>query len=65
MPIKKLLEKKGVREVWISRKKWSSLVKRVAALEKKNEEQPEKIALAITMQSNEEMSKTNRPHHPW
>lgn len=51
--------------MWISRKKWSGLVKRVAALEKKNEEQPEKIALAITKQLNEELSKANRPHHPW
>lgn len=51
--------------MWISKKKWLSLEKRIAALEKKNEEQPKKIISELARQLNEEMSKSMIPHHPW
>lgn len=54
-----------MREMWISKKKWLDLEKRVAALEKKNEEQPREIISELAKQLNEEMSKSIIPHCPW
>ena len=58
-------EKGGWKERWISKKKWLNMEKRIAALEKKNEEQPKKIIAELARQLNEEMSKSMIPHHPW
>lgn len=49
--------------MWISKKRWRALVKRVAALEKQIQDQPLEIIRAIYGIKNEQMKKASPRHH--
>lgn len=55
--IKQSLYSREVRSVWVSKKRWKALVKRVAALEKQIQSQPLEIISAIYGIRNEQMKK--------
>lgn len=52
-----------MRPMWISKKKWRVLEKRVADLEKEVQNQPEKIMQAMQNQLNNQMTKSYLPRH--
>lgn len=47
--------------MWISKKRWNGLEKRVAALEREVQEQPKEIMREICQQWMSQMTKSNRP----
>lgn len=48
--------------MWVSKKQWQELEKRVADLEKRVQSQPLEIISALCGHQNKQMSKTNLPH---
>lgn len=53
---------KEVREMWVSKKKWQALEKRVADLEGQAQSQPQEIINVISQQLRAQMSKSIRPY---
>lgn len=49
--------------MWISKKQWQALEKRIADLEKRIQDQPLEIINALCGRRNEQMKKSNLPHH--
>lgn len=49
--------------MWISKKKWQSLEKRVADLEREVRGQPEKVMIAIQNQLRNQIAKSYLPRH--
>lgn len=49
--------------MWITKKRWSALEKRLADLEKKVQNQPLEIINALQGHRNKLLSKTNRPRY--
>ncbi len=52
--------------MWISKKKWNGVEKRIADLEKRVQAQPKEIIEEFKKQLNNQMSKRSvRPQNPW
>ncbi len=52
--------------MWISKKKWNGMEKRIADLEKRVQAQPKEIIEEFSKQLNSQMSKHSvRPQNPW
>lgn len=49
--------------MWISKRRWENLEKRVADLEKEVQSQPEKIMQAVQNQLNNQMTKSYLPRY--
>ena len=49
--------------MWISKRRWENLEKRVADLEKEVQSQPEKIMQAVQSQLNNQMTKSYLPRY--
>lgn len=49
--------------MWISKRRWENLEKRVADLEKEVQNQPEKIMQAVQNQLNNQMTKSYLPRY--
>ena len=52
-----------MRPMWISRKKWKVLEKRVADLEKEVQSQPEKLVKTVQEQICNQLTKSYLPRH--
>lgn len=55
--------RREAREMWISKKKWQALEKRVADIEGQVQSQPQEIINVISQQLRLQMSKSIRPYH--
>lgn len=55
----------GENKVWISKKKWKQLEKRIADLEKKIQDQPKEIISIISQQQERQMAKSIHPRQKW
>ena len=51
--------------MWISKKKWNCMEKRIADLEKRVQAQPKEIVNEFAKQLNAQMTKSSRSRHPW